>query len=262
MSLILHCGANNVPRHELYAQPAPEKRGPRHQPMHHADFIEQPDKAAGPTAAYAIQEEAFGLSHNGNRLFGLYQVEHENLPAVLDGTGGFTVGFRGSHDMSFPRGICGGTRVFVCDNLGFSGELLVKSKQTLNLEHRLPVLMEHWVRELAERFGYMGKMVDAYRSTKITDETAAHAIIEMARRNIVNWGELGKVTEEWYSPAHEEHAEGGKNVYRLWNAATENLKPRNPEHPRLPNLMGSVDNDREGKGPRLQQLMDEVALAA
>ena len=40
------------------------------------------------------------------------------------------VGFRNSHDKSMVAGICAGARVFVCDNLAFSGDFSEKRKHT------------------------------------------------------------------------------------------------------------------------------------
>ena len=200
------------------------------------------------------------MTHDGNRLFGAMQVVHERLPAFEEGH--FLVGFRGSHDQSFSRGICAGDRILVCDNLLFSGEFGFNTVHTLNLKDRLQVLLDGLMGDLMERFLSRYESMKNYRRTRISDETASHAIIEMARRDIVNWSELGKVTEEWYSPSHEEHAEDGNTVWRLQNAATEAMRIRNAGHPRMPAMMGRATNREFGKGPRLEALLDEVILAA
>nr|MBS0019438.1 hypothetical protein [Gammaproteobacteria bacterium] len=48
------------------------------------------------------------------------------------------VGLRGSYDQTLPRGLAVGSRVFVCDNLAFSGEVTIKTKQTTFIGQRLP----------------------------------------------------------------------------------------------------------------------------
>lgn len=231
--LILHCGAHAVERAALARLPEPEPLGPRHCPIHHADFVDKLESTLD-AAGYDIREQAYGLTHDGARLFGLMSVQHRAL-AAFDG-GEFVVGFRGSHDQSLPRGIAAGSRVFVCDNLAFNGEIVMSTKQTTHIHDRLPVLLDDMVRKLGITFTWQVKQFDAYHATAVSPDMADRAIMEIGRRGVVNWSELGKVVAEWDNPSHDEHAEGGANVWRLFNATTEVLRIRNPEHPRLPML--------------------------
>src|SRR5881397_1045647 len=49
-----------------------------------------------------------------------------------------TCGLRNSHDKRFPIGISVGSRVFVCDNLAFIGDHVIKRKHTANAKTALP----------------------------------------------------------------------------------------------------------------------------
>lgn len=233
MSLMLHCGAHAIDRTALYALPNPVPMGPRHCPVHHADFIEEVEGTLE-SHGFQVKDSAFGVTHDGNRLFGLSTVEHKQLQCF--GGGEFVVGFRGSHDQTLPRGLAAGSRVFVCDNLAFSGEVVMTTKQTTRIHQRLPVLLDDMVKRLGITFEHQVVQIDAYRTNRITDAAADAAILEMGRQGVINWGELGKVVNEWDEPSHDEHAEDGPTIWRLFNAATETLKPRNPDHPRLPLL--------------------------
>ena len=51
------------------------------------------------------------------------------------------VGLRNSHDHSFCLGVSLGSRVFVCDNLAFSGEVRVARKHTNRIAFDLPKLV-------------------------------------------------------------------------------------------------------------------------
>lgn len=231
--LILHCGARAIDRTALYALPEPEPMGRFHAPIHHADFIEQVEGTIV-DHGYDIVDQAFGVTNEGARLFGLMSVQHQAL-AAFDG-GEFVIGFRGSHDQSLPRGLAAGSRIFVCDNLAFSGEVVMHTKQTTNLHLRLPMLLDEMVATLGLRFESQVKQFESYRGTQITDGLASQALVHMARNGVINWSELGKVDEQWRDPAHAEHAEDGASVWRLFNAATQVMKIRNKEHPRLPQL--------------------------
>lgn len=248
MSLMLHCGAHAATRDELYALPQPAAKGKRHAPIHHAEYLELVEGMLD-QYGYQIEDEAFGITQHGNRMFGLLQVKHQDLQC-FDG-GAFELGLRGSHDMSLPRGLAAGSRVFVCDNLAFNGSLTMSTKQTTNLHLRLPALMDDMVRELGRFYSLLLKQVDSYKLTVLDGRTADAAITQMVREDIVSTRQLSKLITEWDEPSHPEHAEDGASVWRLFNACTETLKSDNPMHPALPNLAG--------KTTKLHALCDRLA---
>jgi hypothetical protein len=229
-------------------------QGPRHCPIAHSEFV---DEVEGELVAqgYELRDTAFGVTKGGDRFFGLANVVHQDLRG-FDG-GEFVIGFRGSHDQSLPRGLAGGSRVFVCDNLAFSGELVLHTKQTTNIHQRLPILLQDMVHQLGTTLQHQVKQFDAYRTTRISQSEANDAILELGRRNVVNWSELGKVVDEWDNPSHDEHAEDGDTVWRLFNAATETLKIRNPAHPRVPLLVPKTTTLH-----RICDQLSELPLAA
>jgi hypothetical protein len=51
------------------------------------------------------------------------------------------VGIRNSHDKAFAAGIIAGAQVLVCDNLCFSGEILLARKHTGHIHYDLPVMV-------------------------------------------------------------------------------------------------------------------------
>jgi len=52
------------------------------------------------------------------------------------------VGLRNSHDKSFPIGIAFGSRVFVCDNLAFIGDQVIRRKHTVKAKREFaPILL-------------------------------------------------------------------------------------------------------------------------
>lgn len=248
MSLILHCGTQATTRASLFALPDPKPISERHQPIHHAAFLEEVEGALG-AAGYAMRDTAFGVTHDGNRFFGLSTIEHEQLRA-FDG-GSFVIGFRGSHDMSTSRGLAVGSHVFVCNNLCFWGDFQLSTKHTTYIHQRLPIMLEEMVARLKMWCARQYEQLDAYRSTQIDDSAADAAILAMGRQGIINWGELGKVVHEWDQPSHDEHAEDGPTVWRLFNAATANMKLRNPDHPRVTRTMGD--------GVKLHRICDKLA---
>ena len=92
---------------------------------------------------FAIDAEEYAVDHDGNRLFGLLEVSPIEGEYISAKEWALQVGLRGSHDQSVPRALTLGSRVLVCSNLCFHGDLGVFStRQTLNVWDRLPGMVE------------------------------------------------------------------------------------------------------------------------
>jgi hypothetical protein len=122
-ALMLHSGGRLCSEQELRAIPAPPPEGRWH-PVAHAcvlDAVVSTLEGAG----YRIQDRKLAVAREGKRFFGTL-----DLATPLAGGVALAVGIRNSTDKSFPLGFCAGARVFVCDNLAFRSELLVRRKHT------------------------------------------------------------------------------------------------------------------------------------
>jgi hypothetical protein len=254
MSMILHCGAKAITRTELGLLPTPEPMGPRHVVRPFIDDVEMVSdemKAIG----LSITREAFGVTKDAEgmptRFFGLME---------LDGAGddGFSlmVGLRGSYDQRLPRGLAVGSRVFVCDNLAFGGQIEMHTKQTTNISKRIPVLIRDAVAQIPGAAEEQNARFGAYRAHQVAKRVGDAMLIEMVRRGILMPSHLGRALAEWDKPCHDEHAEDGYSLWRLHNAVTEALKPANPERGNVPavwertlKMTGMLDDIRVGGFP-------------
>jgi len=226
-TLCLHCGSNARTRAEVDAIGIPEATD-TYQPIPHSALI---DLVGGriKESGFDITSEEHGLWHPksglpGDRYFGLFNV----APAGGDGASlpddySLVFGLRNSHDKSFPAGICLGSRVFVCDNLAFSGEVVIGRRHTKNIMTDLPVLVNRAMGRLAHAQVVQGERLEAYQETDLTDTNAKALIIDAMRAKAINTTRVPKVAEQWFEPEHEEFAEK-KNVWRLMNAFTEVYK--------------------------------------
>lgn len=222
MNLMLHCGAERVERTDgaLYAEPV--KLGSQHNPIRHIDFIrlvEEQLKSFGLT----IRQEQFGATHDGGRFFGLLEVVN-GYDAADYAT---IIGLRASHDQSIAAGLVAGSGVFVCDNLCFSGEVKIGTKQTTNLLQRLPELTHEAVKNTKVLIQHQHDRFEAYKGTEISPRIGDAAIVELVRRNAISPSQAGKVIQEWDNPTYEEFTENGDSIWKLHNAVTEVYKPTN-----------------------------------
>lgn len=237
MSLCLHAGAAAINRADLANLPLPGALGSRHVIRPFIEDVELVDhflQAEG----YFIADEAFGVKTDNRGLpaqfFGAIEIKPkalagEYIPAAGDNTFALTVGIRGSYDQSLPRGLAVGSRVFVCDNLAFSGEVTVNTKQTLNVAQRIPTLLRDAVARIPGVAEQQNHRFDAYRNREIKRWAGDAALIECVRRGILNPSNVGQALKEWDEPRHAEHAGQGFSVWRLFNAVTEAIKPTSPD---------------------------------
>ena len=216
-------------RTQLGELATPEALGRYHRPVAFGDFADLVSNRLV-QHGFQITSEEYAVSHDDNRLFGLMQIEPE--PGALEGEyisaddWRLQVGLRGSHDQSIPRGITLGSRVLVCSNLCFHGDLGVfKTRQTTNVWNRLPAMVDEAAARLPVAVARHAKRFDGYRTTALRPRHGDAALVELHRRNALTSGQLSRAISEWDSPSHEEHKEDGHTVWRLFNAATEALKP-------------------------------------
>ena len=253
MSLILHCGADSISRQELALVPTPPAMGPRHHPVAYSDFVDLVADSLDLIGLRVI-DERYGLLKDGSRFFGL--MEAQPIHGLVERDYSLMIGLRGSHDQSLARALVAGSRVFVCDNLAFSGEVSISTKQTTYIERRLPGMVLNAVKGLDGVFQVQDARFAAYKGFQIKPRIGDAAITEMVRREVINPSQVGRVIREWDKPAHEEHEQYGWSLWRMHNAVTEALKAPIDEHG-MPTRAGAPVAMERTMG--LVRLLDEIA---
>ena len=235
-SLILHCGAQAISREELGRLPTPAVQGTRHAIRNFADDVDLIHDYMQAEGVH-VEDEAYGVlydkdTHLPKRFFGAVQVRID----ALDGRDGYglVVGIRGSYDQSLSRALAVGSRVFVCDNLAFSGEVDVRTKQTTNIDRRVPEMLQRAVAQIPVLAHRQDARFSAYRNAEVSDEGGDHMLVNMVREGVLMPSQLGHALEQWDEPDHAEHAEQGRSLWRLHNAVTQAIKPANPRRAALP----------------------------
>ena len=126
--LLLHCEAQTVSREEVAAAATPPGTSTWFL-LPHGDLLEH-DSEQLSAGEFSIRKEHHALSHDGARYFGTLSITSRAPERNEPSHYGFVVGLRNSHDKSYPAGLVAGTKVFVCDNLCFSGEIRISRKYT------------------------------------------------------------------------------------------------------------------------------------
>jgi hypothetical protein len=218
LNLVLHCGAELTDRLDPRIINTPQSIGPRHAPFAYADMINGAINAFQ-SFGLVVKQQAYGTLKDGSRFFGMLELSSnaDDYSTI--------VGLRASHDQSIAAGIAAGTGVIVCDNLSFSGEVTIGTRQTTNVMERLPQLIYQAASKTRKLIEHQHDRIETYKKQVLPSRVGDAAIIELVRRGAVNPSQVGRLIEEYDTPSHAEFEE--PNIWRLHNAVTEIYKPTN-----------------------------------
>jgi hypothetical protein len=226
-----HCGAVEVDREAVISSPTPAATE-SHYPVAHKTFIENIETSLL-KGGYDIVSAEHSLCDGKDReskdvikdarYFGLYHLSTQGA----DGDYSWLVGARNSHDKTFPAGIAGGTGVFVCDNLCFSGDIKVTRKHTKNVLRDFQHLCSRAIGKLGDVLLQTDQRINAYKSHNLSDEAASKLLLDCAiDARATTPSKIEAVWNEWRTPRHEEFAP--RNAWSMFNAFTEIAKGVNP----------------------------------
>jgi hypothetical protein len=219
--MLLHCGAETVGREQLFQVPTP--LGTRTWfPLPHRTILGEVETQLL-SSGFEITGETHALSHAGARYFCVLSV---SLPAMSQADYSWVVGIRNSHDQTYPAGLVAGTRVFVCDNLAFTGEVRINRKHTRHAMRDLRHLTARAVGQLGDKFLQLDQRVDAYKGRCINDPKAHDLVIRAVDCHAITPTQVPGVLDQWRHPAHE--AFQSRTLWSLFNAFTEVHKAGNP----------------------------------
>jgi hypothetical protein len=217
--LLAHCGSSKITREELKLIPTPEASA-THQPIPHNQIVEALVEGLSFRHISAIRDE-YAVSNDGMKMFGVLDLE-----TTFDGCR-FSVGIRNSNDKSMRLAVTVGYRVLVCDNMAFHGDftpVLAKHSKHFSLVDVLSIGIDR----IQRNFEPMKKQVEAWKTTRISDESAKLVIY----RAFVQ-GELDvpkhlarRVHDLYFNPLVDEFAP--RTTWSLSNAFTSAFKELDP----------------------------------
>lgn len=220
MTLMVHRGGEVVDYNQLAILPTPEATQ-THIPIAHREVVDMVKYSLG-YFGHEVIEEHHAIDKDGDRYFGVL--------ALTSPYGDYQdmVGLRNAHDKSFPIGISFGSRVFVCDNLAFNGDTVIKRRHTANVKRDLPGIIAGIVEPLRTQRERQHEQFDRYQATELTDGQADQLIMQLYRRGAINVTKIADVLAAYENPPHDW---GDKSAWRLFNAVTYALEGRVAENP-------------------------------
>jgi hypothetical protein len=224
-NLMLHCGAREVPREELTRLPCPPPTK-TWAPVGHARVLDTALVTLA-EAGHTVVKARYGLSKGDGRFFGTLDLA---TPLTPDGSVTLAVGIRNSIDKSFPMGFCAGSRVFICDNLAFRSDLMVRRKHSPQGIANFSNDIATAVLQLTSFKEAETVRIAALADTPMPDEKADSLILRAAiDRGVIPLRAIPHVVREWKEPRHEQFA--SRTAWSLFNAFTSafaSLQGSNP----------------------------------
>jgi Domain of unknown function (DUF932) len=220
--LMLHAGARQVSRTDLALVPTPEPTKSWF-PVGHLAVIETVESFLD-TAGFSIERSQYGLSRSDGRMFATLDLASPMTVGVK-----LSVGVRNSIDKSLPIGFCAGNRVFVCDNLSFSSELLVTRKHTRFGNDRFREAISLAVGKLGQFRAIETNRIARFQDLQLTDQRAESLILRAYESDLVSHLALPAIIQEWRRPSFEEFTP--RTAWSLFNAFTMALGKKASSNP-------------------------------
>lgn len=221
-ALILHKGGRTVTEAELKAIPIPAATATWF-PISHAEVLGAV-RTALQSAGYEIQREQLSVAHEGHRFFGTL-----DLTATINEGISLAVGIRNSTDKSFPLGWCCGNRVFVCDNLSFTSEIVIAKKHTRFGQERYLEALATAVASLPSYQTSASSWIDRLRTWSLTPEQADSIILRSYEEGLIGARTLPDLIHHWRQPQHDAFKDS--TGWSLWNAYTSVLRTKQETQP-------------------------------
>jgi hypothetical protein len=218
-TLVSHVGASPIKREDLVLLNTP-RRTDTHVPVPHhrlVSLLEQRLERKGMT----IRKSEFAASPDGMKLFGVLVLAHKTRDDFS-----FAIGLRTANDKSLSLQLIAGARVFVCDNMVFSGDAVVaRRKHTSGLD--IKVVISTAIENTMGRFAALDQRVEALKAAEISDDHAKALIVDAATsKGVMTARSIPDVVKFYFEPPHKEFE--GRNEWSLHNAFTESFKAMRP----------------------------------
>ncbi len=219
--MILHKSQFVNSREDIFGVEDPTPLTPTHVTVPHSFLIEEADKNFE-SFNLPIKEEKFYLSRNHQRFAGVYvldkklrsdsNLKEEHNPDMM-------LSFFNSNDKSLSAGVCFGTVMPMCKNVGWWKSFWIKRKHIGSIMEDLSSQINVFFSLLDNNVQGYNKLIQNYKETEISDVVAKGIAVEGAKKKVIPSSKILPVVKEWENPSFE-YDDDRKTLYRLHNAFT------------------------------------------
>ena len=217
---LIYKNSQLVTRDQLPSIPTPAPTA-TWRPIAHADLADAIERELG-KRDLAIRTQQYAVQRDGARLFGVMDLSRD-----MTGEFSASLGLRTSNDKSMAVEIAVGVRVFVCDNLAFSGDLIaLRRKHTSGFD--LEAEIERALDRYEAQLGVLNGRIEDLQNSKILDEDAKALIFDIFRERILPLRHFPRVSEDYFHPRPEMTDVQPRTRWGLMNAFTRSIREMAP----------------------------------
>ena len=210
---------------DLATIPLPPARD-RFVPMAHQDLFDRTVKNLS-MLDYKVVNPKFLIDHTKQKFvatFGIKRPGYKEAMSTDDYQ--FEVGLINSNDGSMSAKLFTGTRVMVCANGQWSGEVVLSRKHTRNAGYDINKGLRDFVFELEDTRRDTFASFERLKEYDFHSKSEVHDfVVETCKRGILPWQHAPKVLDHWDTPEHDEFKD--RNGYSLFNAYTSHWRGAN-----------------------------------
>jgi len=177
-------------------------------------------------SGYLVRAERWVLSKKDQRLFGVVDL---SLPlARWDSPGGGTtvsLGIRSSYDKRLPLGIVAGSKVFVCSNLAFAGDISYKRKHTRHGLSDFQYQVESAIERLPQYQSRESQRIESWMKKELSVTQRDALILALIDTGVIGLRSIRAVLDEMKKPTFEDFS-GYPTVWSTFNLVTTALRGR------------------------------------
>jgi Domain of unknown function (DUF932) len=210
---------DKLSREQLALVPTPPGTA-THRPVPHNEVVGALVETLGFRHIGVVRDE-YAVSKDGMKMFGIL-----DLDSGMHGCR-FSIGVRNSHDKSMRLAMTVGYRVFVCENMAFSGDfepVLAKHSKNFSLQNALSIGVD----QMQRNFDGMRAQVEGWRQSQHSDVEAKLIIYRaFVESDLDVPRHLARPVHDFYfNPHHEEFQP--RTLWSLSNAFTSAFKQLEP----------------------------------
>lgn len=219
-----------IPQTALAALPEPAALGRLHKPVPHGVLVDAILSEAD-RRGYDVARQQLAVSKTNAALFGILDLVPRDgvhqLAATTPAQRGITFGFRNATDQQFGIKAVAGTRVFVCDNLALSGDLIAISRKNttrLDLGDAIALGFDRF----AAHVSALEIQVARLEATTIEDGQAKRIVYDLFAARILPIRLFDDVNRFYFSPTADTPDTAPRSLWGLHNACTRALRDLSP----------------------------------
>lgn len=189
-------GNNRVTEAEVIQVPAVPFTKSFH-PVHHRQVLDAIRSGVVATGLEIVKTE-YVLANNGNRMFGIWDLNGGNDELC------WSIGIRNSMDKSMALGITAGTRVFVCENLAFSGEFVEFRRHTKGLIYdELEFMAYRAMKKMVSNLTKFQAWHEGLKNFSLTEWDAKILLVEIMTNSIIPPSKFARFSELYFGGVYD-----------------------------------------------------------